>query len=189
MKERKRLSHLEAKLFKGMERRVTKEEMFYDEGDETLAQVVHRSYRCPVTGSAQGWMEFWATQSNERRPYPRQEGWTRWTLKVSSNSKPSMTSDWWHLYEDGINTFWGCLYWCTEAIQQRERCHSSPGPRTSTQAKEALEQNYCSPQPQMWPHTTTRNTAGNISFLCVLVKQEAQISVRRQSKLHHWKYQ
>lgn len=53
-KRDKGLSHLEAKLFRGLERRVTKEGMFYDEGGETLAQVVHRSYRCPITGRVQG---------------------------------------------------------------------------------------------------------------------------------------
>lgn len=58
IKGREGLSHLEAELLEGMERKVTKEEMFYNEGGEILAQVAHRSSGCPITVSAQsqaGW--------------------------------------------------------------------------------------------------------------------------------------
>jgi len=69
-----------------------KEEMFYNEGGETLAQVAQRGGRCPIPGNIQGQVG-WGSEKPDRVedvPAHCRRGWTRWPLKVPSNLNYSM---------------------------------------------------------------------------------------------------
>ncbi|KAK4822058.1 hypothetical protein QYF61_008867, partial [Mycteria americana] len=61
----------------------SKEEIFYNEGGEALAQVAQRGGRCPIPGNIQGQVGWGSEQPDlvEDVPAYCREGWTRWPLK------------------------------------------------------------------------------------------------------------
>ena len=58
-----------------------KEDIFYSEGGETLAQVAWGGGRCPIPGNIQGQVGWGAEQPDPVEDFPAccREGWIRWS--------------------------------------------------------------------------------------------------------------
>jgi len=93
----------------------------------------------PWRHSRAGWRELWATWTSCRCPYTLQGSWTRWTLRVPSNSNNTVIL--W-IHKSAIFTHWQCRgglvscssgssesivhnYWCSPVTRFKDNNHNS----------------------------------------------------------------
>ena len=124
---------------------------YLKKGGEALEQAVQRCGGCPVPGDFQGeaGIRPWATWSSCACPCSLQGSWTKWLLKIPSNSKDSMI-----LEDRRVKRMWTCHVW--------PQFHCMTGPQNPIPHKSSI---WKFPMAKTQMNVGQANTQCNVALL------------------------